>query len=167
MIQYNDYMGLSFIKRLKAIDDEYLKKAEIYAFFLEYDKAEEIYNMMERRDLVISMRMKLGHWEKVITLVKESGYVQEDILKVAYNNLAKQCFENKEYQHAEELYNLTNNHEGLINLWFKTENFEKASKLIDNIPDGNEFLLFMGEKFETVYIFLFSLGCVRKQLNVI
>ena len=152
MIQYNDYIGLSFIKRLKAIDDDYLKKAEILAFFLEYDKAEEIYNMMERRDLVISMRMKLGQWEKVIGLIKESGYVQEDILKVAYNNLAKQCVENKEYDRAEELYSLTNNHEGLINLWFKTENFEKAGKLIDIIPEGNNFLLFMGEKFETVLL---------------
>ena len=151
MIQYNDYIGLSFIKRLKASDDDdYLKKAEIYSFFVEYDKAEEIYNMMERRDLVISMRMKLGHWEKVIGLVKETGFVQEDILKVAYNNLAKQCIESKDYTRAEELYTLTNNHEGLINLWFKTENFDKASKLIDIIPEGNEFLLFMGQNFETV-----------------
>ena len=150
MIQYNDYIGLSFIKRLKAIDDDYLKKAEIYSFFHEYDKAEEIFNMMERRDLVISMRMKLGHWEKVIGLVKETGFIQEDILKVAYNNLAKQCVENKEYPRAEELFTITNNHDGLINLWFKTENFEKAAKLIDNIPEGNEFLMFMGEHFERV-----------------
>jgi WD repeat-containing protein 35 len=152
MIQYNDYIGLSFIKRLKAIDDDFLKKAEIHSFFMDYDKAEEIYNMMERRDLVISMRMKLGHWEKVIALVKESGFAQEDILKVAYNNLAKQCVENKDYKKAEELFTLTNNHEGLINLWFKTENYEKAAKLIDAIPEGNEFLLFMGENFETVFV---------------
>ena len=163
MIQYNDYIGLSFIKRLKIIDDDYLKKAEIYSFFLDYDKAEEIYNMMERRDLVISMRMKLGHWEKVINLIKESGFVQEDILKVAYNNLAKQFFENKDYPRAEELYTITNNHEGLINLWFKTENFDKASKLIDIIPEGNEFLLFMGENFETVnYDFNYSTGYVKR-----
>ena len=164
MIQYNDYIGLSFIKRLKIIDDDYLKKAEIYSFFLDYDKAEEIYNMMERRDLVISMRMKLGHWEKVINLIKESGFVQEDILKVAYNNLAKQFFENKDYPRAEELYTITNNHEGLINLWFKTENFDKASKLIDIIPEGNEFLLFMGENFETVnYKFLnYSMAYVKR-----
>ena len=164
MIQYNDYIGLSFIKRLKIIDDDYLKKAEIYSFFLDYDKAEEIYNMMERRDLVISMRMKLGHWEKVINLIKESGFVQEDILKVAYNNLAKQFFENKDYPRAEELYTITNNHEGLINLWFKTENFDKAAKLIDIIPEGNEFLLFMGENFETVnYKFLnYSMAYVKR-----
>ena len=150
MIQYNDYMGLSFIKRVKSIDDDYLKKAEIHQFFLDYDKAEEVYMMVDRRDLIISMRIKLGHWEKVIALIKESGYVQEDNLKVAYNNYAQQFYENKEYSKAEELFKLTNNHEMLVNLWFKTEEFDKAAKFIEVIPEGSEFLLFMGDKFETV-----------------
>lgn len=152
MLHYNDYLGLTFIKRVKSIDDDTLKKAEIYQFFLDYEKAEEIYNLADRKDLIISMRIKLGHWERVIQLIKESGYVQEDNMKMAYNNLATQLFENKDYSKAEELFNITNNHEGLINLYFKIEEYEKAAKFIEVIPEGSNFLLYLGEKFEGVKI---------------
>lgn len=150
MIQYNDYIGLSFLKRLKCIDDDQLKKAETYTFFQEYDKAESIYGQMERKDLIITMRIKLGHWDKVISFVKDSGFIQEDNLKVAYNNLGLKFLESNEYDKAEELFKITNNHEGLVNIWFKTENYEKAAKFVDLIPEQTEFLIFMGEKFETV-----------------
>ena len=150
MIQFNDYIGLSFIKRLKCIDDDMLKKAETHTFYGEYDKAEEIYAHMERKDLIITMRIKLGHWDKVISFVKDSGFVQEDNLKVAYNNLGMQFLENNEYEKAEELFKITNNHEGLVNIWFRTENFDKAAKFVDMIPEQTDFLMFMGDKFETV-----------------
>ncbi len=150
MIQYNDYMGLSFLKRVKMIDDDNIKKAEIYQFFLEYEKAEETYNNIDRKDLSILMRIKLGHWEKVISLIKESGYIQEDNMRMAKNNLGLQYLENRDYLRADELFNETHNYEGLINTYFKSENYEKAIPLIDSIPEGSEFLNYMAEKFETV-----------------
>lgn len=148
LIKYQDFMGLILLKRLKTIDDDMLKKAEIYQHFFEYDKAEEIYNSLERKDLIINMRIKLGHWNKVIHLIQESSVIQEDNLKVACNNLALQHVENKEFDKAEELFFKTNNREELVNVWFKTENFDKASEYIDQIPEESDFLLFMGEKFE-------------------
>ncbi len=150
MLQYNDYLGLSFIKRVKAIDDDLLKKADIHQFFLDYDKAEEIYTTADRKDLIITMRMKLGQWDKVINLINKSGYLQEDNMKTTYNNLGMQLFQSKDYKKAEEIFQLTNNYESLINLWFKTEEFEKAFKAINMISEDNEFLLTMGEKFESV-----------------
>jgi len=150
MLQYNDFLGLSFIKRVKIIDDDTLKMAEIYQFFLDYDKAEELYNFADRKDLTIAMRIKLGHWEKVIALIKESGYVQEDNMRMAYNNLASQLMDNKEYERAEELFKITNNNEALINLYFKTEEFEKAASFIETIPEGSDILLMIAEKFENV-----------------
>ncbi len=182
MIQYNDYMGLNFIKRVKMIDDDNIKKAEIYQFFLEYEKAEETYNDIDRYDLSISMRIKLGNWENVINLINESGYVQEDNLKMAKNNMALQYIEKKEYEKSEELFKETHNTEGLVNLYFKSENYEKAIPLIESIPPSSEFLNHMADKFETVniffiffyyffiifYIFLyFSMAYVKKLLNAI
>jgi WD repeat-containing protein 35 len=155
MLQYNDYLGLSFLKRVKAIDDDLLKKAEIHQFFLEYDKAEEIYTTADRKDLIITMRMKLGHWDKVINLINKSGYLQEDNMKTTYNNLGMQLFESKDYKKAEEIFQQTNNYEALINLWFKTEEFEKAYKAINMISEDSEFLFTMGEKFESVNNFHF------------
>jgi WD repeat-containing protein 35 len=161
MLQYNDFLGLMFIKRVKMIDDDYLKRAEIYQFFLKYDKAEEVYGMVDRKDLIIEMRMKLGNWERVIQLIRESGYVQEDNLKLAYNNYANQLYEDKNYARAEEFYTLTNNYEGLVNIWFKMEKFEKAIKFINVIPEGSEYLLFMADKFESVSLIITIVWIMR------
>jgi WD repeat-containing protein 35 len=153
MLHYNDYLGLTFIKRVKSIDDDTLKRAEIHQFFLDYDTAEEIYLQADRKDLIISMRIKLGHWDKVIQLIKESGYIQEDNIRMAYNNLAQQYVDKKEYNKAEELYLMTNNYEALLDLYFKTEDFEKAMKYVDHIPENSDFLLYLGEKFESVSLY--------------
>jgi WD repeat-containing protein 35 len=145
----NDYMGLDFIKRLKTIDDDNLKRAEISQFFNDYDTAEETYNNADRKDLSINMRLKLGQWDRVINLMNEKGVVDENNMKIAYSNSADQYMDEKDYEKAEEFYKKANNNEGLINVWFATEEFDKASNFIERIPEQNEFLLFMGEKFET------------------
>lgn len=148
LIRSQDFIGLSLLKRLKTIEEDDFKKAEVHQHFFEYDKAEEIYRKKERKDLVINMRIKLGHWDKVIQLLQESTVIQEDNLKIALNNLATQFIEKQQYDKAEELLSKTGNREELINVWFLTEQFQKASEYIDNIPEESEFLLFMGEKFE-------------------
>ena len=81
MLKINDYMGLEFIKRIKYIDDDNLKKAEIYQFYEDFDQAENEYGNNDRRDLAIGMRFKLGQWDKVIELTTDSGVVQEDNMK--------------------------------------------------------------------------------------
>jgi WD repeat-containing protein 35 len=148
LIRKQDFIGLSLLKRIKTIEEDDFKKAEIHQHFFDYDKAEDIYRKKERKDLLINMRIKLGHWEKVISLIEESSVIQEDNLKVALNNLATQFIEKKQYDKAEELLLKTGNREELINVWFLTEKFQKAGEYIHNIPEGSEFLLFMGEKFE-------------------
>ena len=145
----NDYMGLNFIKKVKNIDDDNLKRAEIAQFYEDYDSADQIFNQNDRKDLSIEMRLKLGQWDKVIDIMKDSGVVQEDNMKVSYSNYADQYMDKKEYDKAEEYYKKANNIEGLINVWFATEEFDKAANYIEKIPEQNEFLLFMGNKFET------------------
>ena len=111
-------MGLNFIKRLKTIDDN-LKKAEICRFFSDYDTAEKIYNNADRKDLSIMMRLKLGQWDIVINIMNEKGVVDEDYLKKAYSHLTDQYMDNKDLKKQKNIK--ANNIEGLINVWFITE----------------------------------------------
>ena len=149
MLRMNDYMGLEFIKRIKNIDDDGLKKAEVYQFFEDYEQAESEYGINDRKDLAIAMRFKLGQWDKVIELTSDSGVIQEDNMKMAYSNYAQQFFEEKNYEEAEKYFQKAGDAEGLIKVWFKTEDFDQAVLYIDRIPEENEFLLTMGQKFET------------------
>ena len=162
MIHMNDYMGLYFIKRVKTIDDDNLKKAEIAQFFEDYDQAEDIYNTSGRKDLAIAMRLKLGQWDRVISLMKSSGVIQEDNMKVAYSNYADQFFIQKDYEKAEEYYKKAGNIEGLLNIWFITEEFDKAASYIDKLPEQNEMLLKMADKFETYGLCEEAVNCYIK-----
>ena len=148
MLKINDYMGLEFIKRIKSIDDDNLKKAEVYQFYEDFDQAENEYGNNDRKDLAIGMRFKLGQWDKVIELTTDSGVVQEDNMKMSYDNYAQQFLEEKNYEKAEEYFKKAGDVEGLINVWFKTEEYDKAIIYIERLPEGNELLLFLGNKFE-------------------
>ena len=43
---------------------------------------------MDRKDLIVDMRMKIGDWERVIKLA-EKGHASDEIKQKAYNNLAQ------------------------------------------------------------------------------
>jgi WD repeat-containing protein 35 len=50
---------------LSQIQNESVKRAEVAAWFCRYDEAEKLYLEVDRRDLAISLRKKLGDWFKV------------------------------------------------------------------------------------------------------
>jgi WD repeat-containing protein 35 len=54
------------INKLQTFDEKNKQKAEIAAWFGRYDDAEEIYRTIDRKDLVLDMRQKLGDWPRVV-----------------------------------------------------------------------------------------------------
>ena len=45
------------------------------AYYGNYDSAEQIYRSMDRKDLAVAMRVKIGDWFKVSQMLKEgAGY---------------------------------------------------------------------------------------------
>jgi WD repeat-containing protein 35 len=55
---------------VEKLDDPQKQEAEISAFFGDYDKSLELYKHMGRVDLAIQLFMRLGHWDRVESLVK-------------------------------------------------------------------------------------------------
>ena len=47
--------------------------AEVAAYFKRFEEAEKIYIEMDRRDLAVELRTKLGDWFRVIQLLKQGG----------------------------------------------------------------------------------------------
>ena len=48
--------------------DKAKQKAEVAMYFKRFDEAEELYNSIDRRDLALDMRIKLGDWFSVLQL---------------------------------------------------------------------------------------------------
>ena len=64
-----DYQGIQFVKRLRRLDDKLKQKAEVAVYFQRFDEAEALYRDMDRKDLAIELRMRLGDWLRVVQLV--------------------------------------------------------------------------------------------------
>lgn len=52
-VRRNDYAGIRFVSRLNALHSNALKKAEILAYFKDYDAAEKIYQNEDRRFVIV------------------------------------------------------------------------------------------------------------------
>ena len=149
MLQTGDFEGLQFLKKLKNVEDDELKKAEILEFNNNYDEASNKYNKMGRNDLNLAMNIKLGKWDKVTDMMSKNNDKDEN-LKIAYNNYADELYEKKDYDKAEEYYKKSGNIHGLINTYFAKEEYNKAAEMIDVVPKEDEFLEQMGDKFRQV-----------------
>ena len=99
----------------------------------------------------LAMLMKLGKWDKVSEIIgkdeNNNKDEKEEQMRIAYNNYADELFEKKEYDKAEENYNKSGNIKGLTNCYFAKEEYDKAAKMLEVIPEEDEFLEEMGDKF--------------------
>ena len=90
-VRCKDYPGIQFVKRLQNIQNQTIQKAEVSGWFSRYvrisrdaffsttmmnfllnihirfDEAEKLYLEVDRRDLAVGMRRRLGDWFKVLT----------------------------------------------------------------------------------------------------
>ena len=61
----NLFTAFCCFQRLAQVQNETVKKGEVAAWFGRYDEAEKLYLEVDRRDLAINLRKKLGDWFKV------------------------------------------------------------------------------------------------------
>ena len=69
-VRCSDYQGIQFVKRLRRLDDRLKQRAEVAVYFQRFDEAEALYRDMDRKDLAIELRMRLGDWLRVVQLVQ-------------------------------------------------------------------------------------------------
>ena len=151
MLQTGDFEGLEFLKNVKNIEDDELKKAEILQYNSNFDEASNRYNKMNRGDLNLAMQMKLGKWDKVTDIMsKNNTNTKDENLKIAYNNYADELMEKKDYDKAEENYEKAGNIQGLTNVYFAKEDYNKAADMLEVIPEEDEFLEEIGDKFRGI-----------------
>ena len=53
------------------MDDKQKQRAEIACYYGRFDDAEQIYRDIDRKDLALDLRRKLGDWSNVVELIEE------------------------------------------------------------------------------------------------
>ncbi|XP_026738085.1 WD repeat-containing protein 35 isoform X2 [Trichoplusia ni] len=137
-VRRNDYAGIKFVSRLNALHSNALKKAEILAYFKDFDAAEKIYHNEDRRDLAIALRKRLGHWFRVVELLKMSASTTDAQVKQAYSNIGDYYIDRQNWASAVEYYTMSNNTDGLKKCYMALEDNEALSKLYAGSPRNKE-----------------------------
>lgn len=116
LVKCGDYPGLQFVKRLQKMDVRSLKsalytlhwptvfsqdkpkqRAEIAAYFGQYENAEKIYLDMDRKDLAVDLRERIGDWFRVVQLIKSGGGADDIVLEKAWNHIGDYYYDRQRW----------------------------------------------------------------------
>ncbi|XP_043921710.1 WD repeat-containing protein 35 [Protopterus annectens] len=150
-VRCKDYQGIQFVKRLGNLQSESMKTAEIAAYFGRFEEAERMYLDMDRRDLAISLRIKLGDWFRVLQLLKTgSGDADDTLLEQAYNAIGDYFADRQKWVNAVQYYIQGQNQERLAECCYMLEDYEGLEKIANSLPENNKLLPDIAHMFVTV-----------------
>ncbi|TPX61518.1 hypothetical protein PhCBS80983_g01035 [Powellomyces hirtus] len=150
LIKFANYPGLQFVKTLEKLDDENKQKAEVAAYFGQYEAAEKIYLDMDRKDLAIDLRERIGDWFRVVQLIKSGGGGDDIVLEKAWGHIGNYYYDRQKWSQAATYYAQGRNFERLAECYYLIEEYDGLEKLISTLPDTSEVLRDIADKFVTV-----------------
>lgn len=131
-VRLKDYKSIQFVKRLSNLSKDELKRAEVNAYFGNFDEAEKVYLDLDRKDLALRMRDMMGQPLRMIQLIKDgaAGQVSDAQMKEIYSNAGDYLFDRFDHQGALKYYKSADNLEGIFTTLMCLEDFDTMSNLI-------------------------------------
>ncbi|XP_005179364.1 WD repeat-containing protein 35 [Musca domestica] len=145
-----NYQGIQLIKNLRNIPSELLQKAEIAAFYGEYEEAEKLYIDGDRRDLAINLRISLCDWFRVVQLYRMGSGISDQQMELAWRQIGHHFANLRSWESAKEYYEKSHDIEGLMNALYNLEQFEELEKCIDKLPEKSPLLAKIAEMLSSV-----------------
>ena len=149
-VRCKDYPRIQFTKRLARIQNETVRRGEVAAWFNNYDEAERLFLEVDRRDLAVALRKKLGDWFKVVQLLKSGGGGNDVEMEEAWNRIGDYYAENYNWEEAAQYYEKGRNTEMLIEAYYHIEDYDKLENLVDTLQPNDKLLLRLGNMFASV-----------------
>ncbi|KAF1331198.1 hypothetical protein FI667_g4547, partial [Globisporangium splendens] len=138
--------GIQYIKRLQLLNDRVKQKAEVAAYFQQFGVAEELYCKIDRKDLAIDLRQRLGDWFKVVQLV-QSGGGNDTLLTHAWNMIGEYYADRHKWEKAIKYYAQVSNISALAHCFYTLGDFNQLESLVSEIPENSPLLKEMAVKF--------------------
>jgi len=146
-VRFEEYQGIQLVKRLRLLDDRVKQKAEVAAYFQRFDEAESLYREIDRKDLAIDLRVRLGDWFRVIQLAHGGN---EDLLQQAWSAIGDYYADRGKWSNAAQYYAKAQNNSALVDTYYFLEDYDSLERLITYLPEGSPLLLDIGNKFSLV-----------------
>jgi WD repeat-containing protein 35 len=149
-VRCTNYPGIQLIKRLNTIQLEALQRAEICAFFGEFDEAEKLYLDVDRRDLAIDLRQKLCDWFRTVQLYKMGPGISDQQMEQAWREIGNSFANTKAWESAKEYYEKSHHIEGLMDSLYNMEQYDQLEACIYKLPEKSPLLGKLGQMLATV-----------------
>ncbi|KAM4772218.1 WD repeat-containing protein 35 [Rhinophrynus dorsalis] len=150
-VRCKDYQGIEFVKRLANLQSESMKQAEVAAYFGRFVEAEKMYLDMDRRDLAIGLRTKLGDWFRVLQLLRQGSGDSDDALQEqAYNAIGDYFADRQKWVNAVQYYVQGRNQERLAECYYMLEDYNGLEVLASSLPENHKLLPDIARMFVTV-----------------
>eukprot|EP00762_Andalucia_godoyi_P005660 ANDGO_06423.mRNA.1 hypothetical protein H310_01027 len=154
-VAYRDYAGLVFVRRVRRLRDPRLQKADVFTYFKRFDDADREYRKMDRSDLALDLRRRLGDWTAVIQALNSPGsassFVGGDgmdahgsvsssvsdadvILKEAYQRYGEYFLERHQYAKAAPYFQQSGDLGKLALCYDRLDDFSAMEKMVETLP---------------------------------
>ncbi|KAJ3300442.1 WD repeat-containing protein 35 [Borealophlyctis nickersoniae] len=150
LVRAVDYIGLQFLKRLQKLDDKVKQRAEIAAYFGQFEVAEKLYMDADRKDLAIDFRVRLGDWFRVVQLIKGGGGGDDVMLENAWSCIGDHYYDRQKWSQAATYYAQARNYEKLAECYYILEEYENLERVMENVSENSLLLRDIAGKFATV-----------------
>lgn len=149
-VRCTNYQGIQFIKKLRSIQSREIQKAEVAAFFGDFDEAEKLYIDADRRDLAIALRTTLCDWFRVIQLYRMASGISDQQMENAYREIGDHFAHLRVWESAREYYEKAHHIEGLMETFYHLEKYDELENLIARLPEKSPLLCQLGQMLATI-----------------
>lgn len=150
-VKCGDYYGIQLVKQLRAMPDKMKARAEVALHNLRFDEAENIYREIDRKDLAVQMRKRIGDYQRVVQLLGTGGGgITDDEIRNALDQIGNGYSDVFKWKKASQYFSESGNIEKLLECNYRLQNFEELSKLSTQLADSSPYLATVGSWFESV-----------------
>lgn len=150
-VRCTNYPGIQLIKRLRTIPNETLQKAEVAAFFGNFDEAEKLYvEQADRRDLAINLRQTLCDWFRTVQLYRMGPGISDQQMELAWKEIGNHFGMLRSWESAKEYYEKAHDIEGLMDSLYHLENFDELELCVNKLPEKSPLLAKLGQMLASV-----------------
>jgi len=138
LVRCSDYRGIQLVRRLQGLGEgsKMKQRAEVAAYFGRFDEAEAIYRDMDRKDLAVDLRVRIGDWFKVVTLIQTGGAGDDKLLQHALKKIGHFYADRRLWDRALHYFTQAKDLPRMAECYFKLGDLQSLARLVPSVPVG-------------------------------
>ncbi|GFS41807.1 WD repeat-containing protein 35 [Trichonephila inaurata madagascariensis] len=149
-VRCKDYQGIQFVKSILDINNETVKKAEVQAYFKNYEEVDRIYLTTDRLMSAIDLHRILGNSFRVIELLKKGDFLEVSEMEEAWNGVGDYYFDRQLWNEAVNYYEKAHNEVQIAECYYMLEDYAGLERLLNDLPENHKLLPELGSMFSSV-----------------